>query len=184
MYNNNLYILSIGLTQHSCVHLPAPSRGMGWQPRIVRASCGKARREHLRKATGNHTSKIFRRKNMAYQNRTSILPPASEYSPRLDGGQRATRVTAVGARTVCPPNWKMSGGSSPLPAERIYEGVGPNLNRSSVPDAADRTGACPLRKGVELKIGAWNVRTMGVKGEVGEREERDVAEWVKCARCN
>ena len=51
----------------------------------------------------------------------------------LDGGQRATRVKAAGVRTVCPPNWKMSSGSSPLLAGRIYEGTGPNLNRSTVP---------------------------------------------------
>ena len=89
----------------------------------------------------------------------SICPSSSGPSPMLDGGQRATRVKAAGARTVCSPNWKISGGSSPLSAGRIYEGTGPNLNRSPVPDVAGRAGACPLRKGVEVKIGAWNVRT-------------------------
>ena len=59
----------------------------------------------------------------------------------------------------------MSGGSS-LSAGRIYEGTGPNLNMSPVPDVAGRAFACTLGKGVQVKIGAWNVRTMGVKGKL------------------
>ena len=102
---------------------------------------GKAWGEHLGKATGNHPRKTFHKKNIADQNRTPICPPACGPSPRLDGGQRATRFKVAGARTVCPPNWQMSGDSSPLPAGRIYDGVGPNLNKS--PDVADRAGACP-----------------------------------------
>ena len=134
-FHQPLFLYSFHLVQTywtdtSCVQLPARPRGMDWKHRTVRASCGKVRGEHLGKATGNDPRKTFHEKNMKIQKRASTCPPASGPSLRLDGGQRATRVKAAGARTVSPPNWRTSGGSSPIPAGRMYESDGPYLNRS------------------------------------------------------